>query len=158
MPDVVGDPAALEQLRMQRSRLADRIRAPWWYQAGIGLLWALVFAGPFGSRYLPRGVSPFPPILAACLAVGCLLWWGQTRVTGIRMGYRDLSYRPVRPAGIAMLVVSVAANATETSLLRHGLLAAAIVAAALAVVGEVAAQLAMLRAIREDLRTGGGAA
>ena len=61
MRDVARDPAALELLRAQRARLADRMRPPWWYLAGIAILWALVFAGPFGSRYLPRGVSPFPP-------------------------------------------------------------------------------------------------
>jgi hypothetical protein len=75
---------------------------------------ALVFAGPFGSRYLPQGFSTWS-ILVAGLAVACLLWWGQTRTTGIKMGFRNLSYRPARPAGIAMLVVSIAANGTETS-------------------------------------------
>ena len=38
MRDVAGDPAALEQLRVQRSRLADRLRPPWWYLAGVGIL------------------------------------------------------------------------------------------------------------------------
>jgi len=41
---------------------------------------------------------------------------------------------------------------------EHNLLAAAIVVAALAVAAEVAAQQALLRAIRQDLRAGGGAA
>lgn len=158
MRDPAQDPAALEQLRMQRSRLADRMRPPWWYLTGIAIIWALVFAAPFGSRYLPRGVSPYPPILVAGLAVACLLQWGWTRATGIKMGFRNLSYRPGRPAGIAMIVVSLAASGTETSLIRHGLLVAAIAAAALAVAAEVAAQQALLRAIRQDLRTGGGAA
>ena len=155
MRDLASDLTALELLRVQRSRLADRLRPPWWYLAGIAFLWALVFAAPFGSRYLPRGVSPFPLILAVGLPVACLLYWGQTRATGIRMGFRNLSYRPGRPAGIAMLVVSLAANGTETSLIRHGLLAAAIVVAALAVAAEVAAQQALLRAIRQDVRAGG---
>jgi hypothetical protein len=120
-------------------------------------MWALVFAGPFGSRYLPQGFSTWP-ILVAGLAVACLLWWGQTRTTGIKMGFRNLSYRPARPAGIVMLVVSIAANGTETSLIRRGLIAAAIVVAALAVAAEVTAQQALLQAIRQDLRDGGGAA
>ena len=90
--------------------------------------------------------------------MACLLHWGQARATGIKMGFRNLSYRPGRPAGIAILVVSIAANGTETSLIRRGLLAAAIVVAALAVAAEVAAQQALLRAIRQDLRAGGGAA
>jgi hypothetical protein len=65
MRDVARDPAALELLRVQRSRLADRMRPSWWYLTGVAIMWALVFAGPFGSRYLPRGVSPYPPILVA---------------------------------------------------------------------------------------------
>jgi hypothetical protein len=158
MRDLARDPTVLEQLRVQRGRLADRIRAPWWYLAGIAFLWALVFAAPFGSRYLPRGVSPFPLILAVALPLACLLYWGQARATGIKTGFRNLSYRPARPAGIAMLVVSIAANGTETSLIRRDLIAAAIVVAALAVAAEVAAQQALLRAIRQDLRAGGGAA
>ena len=59
MRDVAGDPAALELLRVQRSRLADRMRLPWWYLTGIAIMWALVFAGPFTSRYLP-GVPTWP--------------------------------------------------------------------------------------------------
>src|ERR1022692_3080031 len=137
MRDVARDPAALELLRVQRGRLADRMRPSWWYLTGVAIMWALFFAGPFGSRYLPRGVSPYPPILVAALAVACLLKWGQDRATGIKMGFRNLSYRPARPAGIAMLVVSIAASGTETSLIRRGLLVAAIVVAALAVAAEV---------------------
>ena len=158
MHDAATDPSALERLRVQRGRLADRMRPPWWYLAGIAFLWAPVFAAPFGSRYLPRGVSPFPLILAIALPVACLLYWGQARATGIKMGFRNLSYRPGRPAGIAMLVVSIAANGTETSLIRRDLLAAAIVVAALAVAAEVALQRAALRGIRQELRAGGGAA
>ncbi len=55
MGDVARDPAALELLRVQRGRLADRMRPPWWYLAGIAFLWALVFAAPFGSRYSSPG-------------------------------------------------------------------------------------------------------
>ena len=56
-----------------------------------------------------------------------------------------------------MIVVSFAALVTETFLIRHGLIVAAIVVAALAVVAEVAAQQAALRGIRQDLRGGGAA-
>ena len=34
MGDVARDPAALDQLRAQRDRLADRMRPPWWGWAG----------------------------------------------------------------------------------------------------------------------------
>ena len=57
-----------------------------------------------------------------------------------------------------MMVVSIAAIVTEASLIRDGLLAAAIVVAALAVVAEVVGQRAQLRGIRQELRAGGGAA
>jgi len=78
MRDVARDPAALEpleRLRVQRARLADRMRLPWWYLAGAAILWAVVFAGPFSSRYLPQGV-PTWPILLAAVAVACPMQWG----------------------------------------------------------------------------------
>ena len=167
MGDVAGDPAALEQLRVQRGRLADRMRPPWWYLPGFAIVWALFFAGPFSSRSFssPRAVSTWL-ILVPAVAVCYLLQWGLTRATGIKAGTRPLRalrdglfyYRPGRPAGIAIAVVSIAGLGTEGSLIRHGLLAAAIVVAAFAVAAEVTAQQALLRAIRQDLRRGGGAA
>ena len=167
MRDVARDPAALERLRVQRSRLADRMRPPWWYLPGVAIVWALFFAGPFTSRSFssPASVSTWA-IVVPVLAVCCLLQWGMTRATGIKAGPRPLrllqdglfNYRPGRPAQIAMLVVSFAALVTEASLIHRGLLVAAIVVAALAVVAEVAAQQAQLRGIRQDLRAGGGAA
>ena len=156
MGDAARDPAALELLRVQRSRLADRMRPPWWYLTGIAIMYALVFAVPFTSRYL--GVSIWP-IFAAALAVACLLQWGMTRATGIKVGFRNLRYPASgRPVRIAIVVVSVAALATEHVLIDRGLPAAAVVVAALAVVAEVAATQAALRGIRQELRAGGGAA
>jgi hypothetical protein len=157
MRDVASDPAALELLRVQRSRLADRMRPPWWYLTGAAVLWALVFADPFSSRYLSKGV-PTWPVLVAAVAVACLLQWGLTRATGISVGIPDLTYRPGRPARIAMLVVSVAALVTETFLIDRGLLVAAVAVAALTVVAGVVSVQAALRGIRQDLRAGGGAA
>jgi hypothetical protein len=156
MGDAARDPAALELLRVQRSRLADRMRPPWWYLTGIAIMYALVFAVPFTSRYL--GVSIWP-IFAAALAVACLLQWGMTRATGIKVGFRNLRYPASgRPVRIAIVVVSVAALATEHVLIDRGLPAAAVVVAALAVVAEVAATRAALRGIRQELRAGGAAA
>ncbi len=157
MRDVASDPAALELLRAQRSRLADRMRPPWWYRTGSAILWALVFAGPFSSRYLSKGI-PTWPVLVVVVVVACLLQWGLTRATGISVGIPDLTYRPGRPARIAMLVVSVAALVTETFLIDRGLLVAAVAVAALAVVAGVVSVQAALRGIRQDLRAGGGAA
>lgn len=74
MRDVARDPAALELLRVQRGRLADRMRPPWWYLTGVAILWALVFTVPFGPRFLPQGVTTWP-FLVAALAVACLLQW-----------------------------------------------------------------------------------
>jgi hypothetical protein len=158
MRGAAGDPAALELLRVQRGRLADRMRPPWWYLTGIALLYALVFAVPFGQRYLSQGFSIWP-IFVAALAVACLLQWGMTRATGIKVGFRNLRYPPAgRPTRIAVVVVCLAAIATEHFLIDRGLLAAAIVVAALAVAAEVALQRAALRGIRQELRAGGGAA
>jgi hypothetical protein len=159
MRDAASDPAALEpleRLRVQRSRLADRMRPPWWYLTGIAIMYALVFAVPFTSRYL--GLSIWP-IFAAALTVAGLLQWGMTRATGIKVGFRNLRYPPAgRPVRIAIVVVSVGAIVTEHFLIDGGLIVAAIVVAALAVVAEVAATQAALRGIRQELRAGGGAA
>lgn len=158
MRDVARDPAALERLRVQRGRLADRMRPPWWYLPGTAILWALVFACPFSSRFFPQGVRIWP-ILVAGVAVACLLGWGLARATGIKVGFRNLRYPASgRPTRIAIIVVSVAALVTENFLISRGLLVATIVVAALAVVAEVAGQQAALRGIRQELRGGGGAA
>jgi hypothetical protein len=158
MRDAARDPAALERLRVQRSRLADRMRPPWWYLTGSAILWAVVFAGPFSSRYLPRGV-PTWPIVVAAVAVACLLGCGLTRATGIKVGFRNLRYPASgRPRRIAVLVVWFAASETEFLLIRRGLLVAPIVIAALGVVAELALLQAQLRGIRQELRGGGGAA
>lgn len=166
MRDTVSDPAALELLRVQRSRLADRMRPPWWYLPGTAIVWALFFAGPFSSRSFssPTAVSTWAivvPVLAVCF----LLQWGLDRATGMKVGPRPgrvlrdglFYYRPGRPVAIVMFVVSLVAMMTETSLIRHGLLAAAIAVAALATAAEVALQQARLRVIRQNLRDGGGA-
>jgi hypothetical protein len=157
MRDVARDRAALEQLRVQRSRLADQMRPPWWYLAGIGILWALVLAAPFGSRFLPQGVKTWPIMLAA-LAVACLLQWGLARATGIAVATGSLRYPSGRPAEIAKIVLAAAALVSEFFLIRHGLIMAAIVVAALGVAAEVVLQQAHMRGIRQDLRAGGGAA
>jgi hypothetical protein len=157
MRDAARDPAALELLRVQRSRLADRMRWPWWYQSGLAIFWALAFACPF-LPHGPHGIRIWPILLAA-LAVACLMQWGLARATGIKMTAPTLLYPASgRPVRIAMSVGALAALGTEFFLVRHGLTAAAIVAAALAVVAEMAGQQAQLRAIRQDLRGGGGTA
>ena len=163
MRDAARDPAALEplepleRLRVQRGRLADRMRPPWWYLPGIAIGWALVFASPFCSRFLPQGARTWP-ILVAPVAVFCLLQWGLARATGIAVSTRMLRYPSGRPAGIAIIVVGIAAFVTEAFLIRRGLIVAAIVIAALAVAAEAAAQQAHLRGIRQDVRAGRGAA
>ena len=76
----------LELLRVQRGRLADRMRPPWWYLTGVAIMYALVFAFPFASRFLGVGIWPF---LVAALVVAVPLQWGWTRATGIKMGFRE---------------------------------------------------------------------
>lgn len=165
MRDTAGDPA-LELLRVQRSRLADRMRPPWWYLPGVATMWALFFAGPFSSRSFssPSSVSTWA-IVVPVLAVACLVQWGMDRATGMKAGPRPgrvrqdglFYYRPGRPVAIAMFVVVLGGLITETSLIRHGLLAVAIAVAAFAFAAMVALQWARLRAIRQDLRGGGAA-
>jgi hypothetical protein len=156
MPDVARDPAALELLGVQRGRLADRLRPPWWYLTGIGVMFALVFAFPFASRFLGASVWPF---VVAALVVAVPLQWGWTRVTGMKMGFRNLSSPgPGRPARYAVVVVSLGATVTVHFLIDRGLIAAAIAVAALAVAAEVALQQVLLRGIRRELRGGGGPA
>ena len=158
MRDAASDPAALEpleRLRVQRGRLADRLQPPWWFVPGVAIMYALVFAVPFTSRYL--GLSIWP-IFVAALTVAGLLQWSMTRATGIKVGFRNLRYPPAgRPVRIAIVVVSVGALVTEHFMIDRGLILAAIVVAALAVVAEVAATQAALRGIRQDLRGGGAA-
>ena len=158
MRDAARDPAALEpleRLRVQRSRLADRMRPPWWYLTGVAIMYALVFAFPFASRFL--GVSIWPFFVAA-LVVAVPLQWGWTRATGIKMGFRNLSYPgPGRPARYAVLVVCLGALTAEHFLIERDLIAAAIVIAVLGVAGEVVVQLALLRDARRELRGGGAA-
>jgi len=154
MRDVTRDPA-LELLRVQRSRLADRMRPPWWYLTGVAIMYAVVFAFPFASRFLGVTVWPF---LAGALVVAVPLQWGWTRVTGIKMGFRNLSSPgPGRPTRYAVVAVSLGAIVTEPFLIDRGLLVAAVVVAVLAVAAEVALQAALLRGIRQELRGGGGA-
>jgi hypothetical protein len=156
MSDAAQEPAALELLRVQRSRLADRLRPPWWYLAAVAVMFALVFAFPFASRFLGVSIWPF---VAAALVVAVLLQWGWTRVTGIKMGFRNLSSPgPGRPARYAAVVVSLGGTVTVHLLVDRGLIVAAVIVAALAVAAEVALQLVLLRGIRAELRGGGGAA
>jgi hypothetical protein len=155
MPDAARDPGALELLEMQRSRLADRLRPPWWYLAGFAIMYALVFAFPFASRFL--GVSIWPFFVAA-LVVAVPMQWAWTRTTGMKMGFRNLSYPgPGRPARYAVVVVSLGTIVTDHFLIDRGLIAAAIVVAVLAVAAEVALQPVLLRGIRQELRDGGAA-
>ena len=167
MSETAKDAATLELLRVQRSRLADRMRPPWWNVPGTANVWALFFAGPGSSRSFssPTAVSTWA-IVVPFLAVCFLLQWGLDRATGMKAGPRPgrvlrdglFYYRPGRPAAIAMFVVSLAGMMTETSLIRHGLLEAAIVVAAIVAAAMVTLQWARLRAIRQDLRDGGGPA
>jgi len=155
MPDAARDPGALELLEAQRSRLADRLRPPWWYLAGFAIMYALVFAFPFAQRYLGVSIWPF---LVAALVVAVPMQWAWTRTTGIKLGFRNLSSPgPGRPARYAVVVVSLGAIVAEHFLIDRGLIAAAIAVAVLAVAAEVALQPVLLRGERQELRDGGAA-
>lgn len=160
MRDAPTDLAALERLQVQRSRLADRMRPPWWYLTGSAILWAVLFAGPFILQYLLHGVPTWPSLILTAAALGLLrlMPWGLARATGMAVRLWNPRYRLGHTALVAMIVVWFAASETETLLIRHNLPAAAIVVAALAVAAQVALLQARLRGIRQELRAGGGAA
>jgi hypothetical protein len=86
MRNVAGDPVALELRRVQRNRLADRLRPPWWYLPGTAIAWAVGGSGQFALRYLPR--VDYWAIGVAQVVVWCLLQWGLARATGITVGPR----------------------------------------------------------------------
>lgn len=150
MHDEVSSPAALEQLRLQRGRLAQRVRAPWWYPLGSTFLWASVCAVPFGFHYLDAGLY----LSALVLVVWFVLQWGLAQVTGVAVGTRTLRFPSARLAGIAMLVAGFGAMVAENILLNYGLVVAAIITAVPAVLVAAACQQATLVGIRRDLRGG----
>jgi len=136
------------------------MRPPWWYMPGSAILWAVLFAAPFVLHYLLHGVPSWPSLIftVAALCLLRLMPWGLTRATGVEVRLRNLRYRPGLPALIAMIVVCFAASETETFLIRHDQLPAAIVVAVLAVAVQVALPQARLLGIRQAVRDGGGAA
>jgi len=160
MPGVAGDPTALDQLRVQRSRLADRMRPPWWYLTGSAACWAVLFSGPFILNYVLHGVPSWPSLIgtAAALCLLRLMPWGLARATGMEVRLWNLRYRAGLHSLIAMIVVWFGASEAETFLIRHGLLAVAIVVAGLAVAAQVILLQARLRGIRQELRDSGRAA
>jgi hypothetical protein len=87
------------------------------------------------------------------------LQWGWTRVTGIKIGFRNLSSpAPGRLARYVVVVVCLGAIVAEHYLIDGGLSVVAVVVAVLAIAAEVAAQQVLLRGIRQELQGGGGAA
>lgn len=92
-------------------------------------------------------------LTVAALCLIRLLPWGLARATGLSVRLRNLHYRG-RPPVIAMIMVCLAADETETILIQHGLLANAIVVATLAVTAQVILLEARLRGIRQALREG----
>lgn len=148
-------PEGVGWLGAQRSRLADRVRAPWWYLAGFGLAWALLVGSPFAAHFLAAG-SWLVVLLG--LVLFYLLQWGLDRASGVAVrSNRTLDrYPSTRPAAITMLVVGCAGIVAEFLLLDHGQLAVAVAIAVVACVVGPACQLAILRGVRRDLA--GGAA
>ena len=155
MRDDTENVAELELLRAQRAQLASRLKTPWWYVAGMAFAWAVACAMPIGSHYL-TGAGIGGALLA--IVVFYLLQHALARVSGVDVGTRTLQQYPSgRPWGIAMIVIIIAASGVETLLLKHGLLAAAIVVGVLATLAGTGCWHGHLRGIRRDLETGRGA-
>jgi hypothetical protein len=143
--------AELELLRVQRAQLASRLKAPWWYVAGSAVVMALAFAMPFGAHYL-SGAYLWGVLLAIVLIL--LLQYALARVSGMALGMRTSQYPSSRVWTIALFVVIFTANWVEGLLLKHGLLAAAIVVGVLATLAGTGCWLGHLRGIRRDLEAG----
>jgi hypothetical protein len=154
MRDNTENVAELELLRVQRAQLASRLKTPWWYVAGTAFAWAAACAMPIGSHYL-TGTGFWFLLLA--IVVFSLLQYALARVSGVDVGMQTWQYPSGRAWGIAMSVILIAAYGAETLLLKHGLLAAAIVIGVLATVAGTCCQQGHLRGIRRDLETGRGA-
>lgn len=154
MNDAAGPQAELEQLQVQRARLAGRVRPPWWYLPGSTVTLGLVLAVPFTAHYLPA-LAAWPAV--AAIALFWLLQRSMARATGVAVGTRTLRYPSARAAGIALLAVAAAAIVAETVLLGQSLPGAAIAAGILAAVAGAACLQAQLAGIRRDLHSGAGA-
>ena len=64
MRDTARNPVALDLLQVQRNRLADRMRPPWWYLPGCAVAWAVGFTGSSACDTFPAlttGPSGSPP-------------------------------------------------------------------------------------------------
>ena len=139
---------------MQRARLADQVRPPWWYLAGSWIMVAMLFASPFADHY----VSAFGDwLILAGLALYYLLQWAMARVTGVSVKVWTLGDRSSRAPGTALLAAGTAAIVAEFILLGHGLTAAAAVLAVIASAVWAAWLPFRLKGIRRDLRNGAGA-
>lgn len=145
------DQEGLGALGGQRARLAERVRAPWWYLLGFAAVMVLVCAVPFVAGYLSWGGS-WSAVLA--IVVFALLQVGFARATGVAIGTRTLRYPSGRVAGIALMVVVVAAVVAETILVGHARVGIAVVVGIFAVAVGVVCWQAHLRGIRHDLRKG----
>jgi hypothetical protein len=154
MTDGTDNVAELELLRAQRAQLASRLKTPWWCVAGMAFAWAVAFAMPLGAHYLTgAGIGGVLLVIVVIFP----LQYALARVSGVDVGIRTWQYPSGRPRTIALVVVIFAASWVESLLLRHGLLAAAIVVGVLATVAGTVCWLGHLRGIRRDLETGRGA-
>lgn len=147
----MGAQDAARRLQEQRARLADRVRAPWWYLLGFAAVMALVCAVPFATHYL-QWSSGGSAVLA--IVVFGLLQLGFARATGVSIGTRTLRYPSGRLAGIVLMVVVVAAIVAEPLLLDSSQGGIAVVVGIVAVAAAVVCWQAHLHGIRHDLRTG----
>lgn len=154
MTDDTENVAELELLRAQRAQLANRLKTPWWYVAGMAFVWAVAFAMPIGAHYLTgAGIGGVLLVIVVIFP----LQYALARVSGVDVGVRTWQYPSGRPWTIALVVLIFAASWVESLLLSRGVLAAAIVVGVLAAVAGTVCWQGHLRGIRRDLETGRGA-
>lgn len=144
----------VELVRQQRAALAQRVRLPWWYLVSFTVAILAALSLPLASWGLSSELSNWVvlvPALVVLLSLDRIL--GQA--TGARLSRRTLrAYPSSRPAGIAMLLIFIAAMLGEQVLITNGRVAVAVVVVMVAAVGVVACLVRQTAAIRDDIRAG----
>ena len=150
-----GHIAELDLLAAQRARLADRLRAPWWYVAGSAVALAIACTMPLASHYTIGGAGLGCGALAIAVLLGLQIAFA--RVSGVSLGAGTGQYPSGRAWAFGMAAVLIANSVLGTFLLDSRQPAAAIAVAVLAAVAGTVCRQGHLRGIRRDLESGRGA-
>lgn len=142
----------LDRVHEQRAALAGRVRTPWWYLAAYGAGLALILGTPLATHYVPE-VGSLGILIAMLLLM--LLDRLLGTVNGARLSRRSLrAYPSSRPAGLAMVAITLVATIGEVVLLNTGRPASAGAVLVLATAAMLGCLSWQTSAIRRDIRDG----